>query len=178
MRASARCFAPSGPTPLPSNLQTGVKRTRQRVLTAGRRARGAVLDGGQGGIRLEEVSHNLCALHLQVVSTQPANESQRDASRGIDTFVQRQAQNKMQAGKRVAKGRACAAAYRSSRSVKLVLRLSAICLAPSAPILLSPILQDGGKHKKRRRQGLLTLGKRVCSDVLKCGEGGIGLEHL
>ena len=61
----------------------------QRVLTAGRRARGAVLDGGQGGICLEEVSHNLCALHLQVVSTQPANESQRDASRGADSREKR-----------------------------------------------------------------------------------------
>ena len=59
--------------------------TRQGVLTAGRRARGSILDGGQGGIRLEEVSHNLCTLHLQVVTTQPANESRMDASRAADT---------------------------------------------------------------------------------------------
>ena len=56
------------------------------MLTAGRRARDAVPAGGQGGIRFEEVSHNLCALHLQVVSTQAANKSQKDASRGADTF--------------------------------------------------------------------------------------------
>ena len=49
-----------------------------------RRARGGILDGGEGGICLEEVSHNLCALHLQVVSIQAANESRKDASRGAD----------------------------------------------------------------------------------------------
>ena len=78
-------FAPLTPSRLPPMLQMRIKQRCQGVLTAGRRARGAVLDGGQGGIRLEEVSHNLCALHLQVVSTQPANESQRDASRGADS---------------------------------------------------------------------------------------------
>ena len=59
--------------------------THDGVLTAGRRARGAVPDGGQGGIRFEEVSHNLCALHLHLFPPDTANESQKDASRGADS---------------------------------------------------------------------------------------------
>ena len=78
-------FAPSTSSWLPPMLQMRIKQRCQGVLTAGRRARGAVPDGGQGGIRFEEVSHNPCALHLQHLSTQAANENQKDASRGADS---------------------------------------------------------------------------------------------
>ena len=54
------------------------------MLTVSRRVRGGIPDGGEGSIRLEEVSHNLCTLHLQLVTTQAANGSQVDASGGAD----------------------------------------------------------------------------------------------
>jgi len=39
-------------------------------------------DGGEGSIRLEEVSHNLCALHLQLVTTQAAKRESNGRVRG------------------------------------------------------------------------------------------------
>ena len=53
--------------------------------------------------------------------------------------------------------RVCAAAYCSSSNVELPFSASAIYLAPSASIAFQSILQEGVKHKKRRRQGALTL---------------------
>ena len=44
-------FAPSTPSWLLPMLQTTIKQRRQGVLTAGRRARGAVLGSQSGGIR-------------------------------------------------------------------------------------------------------------------------------
>ena len=74
LRRSAIIFAPSTFRPLLPKLQTGVEWTRQGVLTVSKRVRGGIgiPDGGEGSIRLEEVSHNLCALHLQLVTTQAA----------------------------------------------------------------------------------------------------------
>ena len=69
--------APSTFNWLLAKLQTRVKSRRQRVLTVGKRARGGVRDGGEGGVRLEEVSEILCALHPQLVVAQTANESQK-----------------------------------------------------------------------------------------------------
>ena len=55
---------------------------RQRVLTVGKPAKGSVLDGGEGGVRLQEVGDDLCTLRLQDVTAQTAIESRIAASAG------------------------------------------------------------------------------------------------
>ena len=50
-----------------------------------------------------------------------------------------------------------------------------MCFAPSAPTLLFHKLRTGVKIK---RQGVLTVGQRVCGNVLERSEGGVGLECL
>ena len=84
MRRSAIIFAPSAFRSFPPKLQTRVERTRQRVLTSGIRMRGGVLEGLQGGIRLECLCHVCCSLRLQRVVTEAANESRMDVSGGAD----------------------------------------------------------------------------------------------
>ena len=53
-----------------------------RVLAVDSRkwADGGVPDGGEGGIRLEEVGDDLCALRLHLIAAQTANEGK---SRGV-----------------------------------------------------------------------------------------------
>ena len=46
---------------------------------------GGILDGGEGGIRLEEVGDDLRSLHLQIVAAQTANSGQNGVSAGADS---------------------------------------------------------------------------------------------
>ena len=46
---------------------------------------GGILDGGEGGVCLEEVREDLCALHLQLVGAQTANKGQIQVSMAADS---------------------------------------------------------------------------------------------
>ena len=46
---------------------------------------GGILDGGEGGVRLEEVREDLCALHPQLVVAQTANKGQIQVSMAADS---------------------------------------------------------------------------------------------
>ena len=54
------------------------------MLTVGKQAIGGVLDGGEGGICLEEVNDDLRTFHLQIVAAQTANSGQNGVSAGAD----------------------------------------------------------------------------------------------
>ena len=49
------------------------------------RGMGGILDGGEGSIRLQEVGDDLCALRLQLVATQTANERRIAVSLAADS---------------------------------------------------------------------------------------------
>ena len=46
-----------------------------------------VLDGGEGGVRLEEVGDDLRTLHVQLVATQTVNSGQNGVSAGADSRI-------------------------------------------------------------------------------------------
>ena len=78
--ASAICAAPSALKPLERRLQHESNKTRQGLLTVGREASGGILDTGEGGVRLQEVGDDACALHLKSVVAQTAIGSRLEAS--------------------------------------------------------------------------------------------------
>ena len=45
---------------------------------------GSVPDGGEGGVRLEEVCHDLCTINTKLVASDAANENQTKVSGGAD----------------------------------------------------------------------------------------------
>ena len=77
--------APSALRLIPSKLQTRVEWTRQGVLTVGREASGSIPNAGEGGVRLEEVRHDLRAINTELVASDAANENQTKASGGTDS---------------------------------------------------------------------------------------------
>ena len=125
---------------------------------------GGILDGGEGGVRLEEVREDLCALHIQLVGAQTANKGQIQVSAAADTCVS------VMCGQ---EGRL--AAYSSVWSVEFALRPSERCLAAAALRALFLRLQT---RVKMACQRLLTVGKAVCGSVLEALEGRIFLETL
>ena len=44
-----------------------------------------ILDRGEGGVRLQKVSNDLCALHLQLVAAQTASKNEIWVSAAIDS---------------------------------------------------------------------------------------------
>ena len=46
---------------------------------------GSVLDGGEGGVRLQEVGDDLSTLHFQAIGAQTANERQMGESMAFDS---------------------------------------------------------------------------------------------
>ena len=59
----------------------------QRLLTVGKWASGGAPDGCEGGIRLQEVSDDICAHHLQLVVAQTASKGAFRVSAAADTFM-------------------------------------------------------------------------------------------
>ena len=59
--------------------------------------------------------------------------------------------------------------------MELVFRASEMCIAPSAPTLLSHKLPA---RDENRRQGLLTVGRTMYGGVPEGLEGGVGLQCL
>ena len=57
---------------------------RQGVLTVGRQASGSIPNAGEGGVRLEEVCHDLRAINTELVASDAANDNQTKASEGAD----------------------------------------------------------------------------------------------
>ena len=86
----------------------------QWLLTVGMEACGGVLDGGEGGVHLQEVGDDLCALRLQLVARQTANERQIGVSAAADS------------------GNRHEVAYLSVWRVSFALSASETCFAPSA----------------------------------------------
>ena len=84
-RASERCLAPSARRSLYSKLPAGLELQRQGALTVGRQASGSIPNAGEGGVRLEEVRHDLRAINTELVASDAANENQTKASGGADS---------------------------------------------------------------------------------------------
>ena len=55
------------------------------MLTVGKEASGSIPNAGEGGVRLQEVCHDLCAINTELVASDAANENQRKASGGADS---------------------------------------------------------------------------------------------
>ena len=55
------------------------------MLTVGREASDSIPNAGEGGVRLEEVCHDLCAINTEPVVSDAANENQTKASGGADS---------------------------------------------------------------------------------------------
>ena len=55
------------------------------MLTVGREASGSIPNAGEGGVRLEEVCHDLCAINTKLVASDAANENQTKVSGGADS---------------------------------------------------------------------------------------------
>ena len=87
------------------------KEGRQRVLTVGREASGSIPNAGEGGVRLEEVCHDLCAINTELVASDAANENQSKAS-GVLTV-----------------GKGCAATYLSETKTEFCFRSYARSMA-------------------------------------------------
>ena len=62
----------------------GRKRKLSEGANSGDKGKRRILDGGEGGIRLERLCQVCCSLRLQRIRTEAANESRRDASMGAD----------------------------------------------------------------------------------------------
>ena len=84
-RPSEMYFAPSSPSLLTERLQTGVKRTRQRALTTGKRACGGVLEGREGRVLLQALGKVLGGLRVELVGAEAVNGSQTEASAGLNS---------------------------------------------------------------------------------------------
>ena len=91
----------------------------------------------------------------------------------LSPILQARAKNKRQGVLTV--GKWCAAAYSSQVRALFAFRASEMCFAPSSPMPFDRILPTGVKCK---RQGVLTLGERVCGGVLELGEGLVRLKTL
>ena len=87
LRPSARCLAASASSRLPARLRTGSKSGCQGLLTVGIETGGGVLERGDRRVRLEKVSHDLRAFHLERVVAEAANEGQIAVSGAADTFA-------------------------------------------------------------------------------------------
>ena len=86
-RRSAIIFAPSTLSLLAHKLQTGVKWTRQRLLTlVFRRGRGSVLERREGLVCLEALSKLCCAFISNSVLAETASKRADKVSEGADTF--------------------------------------------------------------------------------------------
>ena len=84
LSAAEMCLAPSSPMLLALILRARAKRTRQGVLTVGKRVCGDLPEGLQGGVRLQRLGDVLCTLNTNVVVLEPVNEGQMEASAGSD----------------------------------------------------------------------------------------------
>ena len=67
-------------------VRWGVPGKCQRLLTVRNGAGGGVHDGGEGGVRLQEVGDDLGALHLELVAADAENEGRNGVLVGADTF--------------------------------------------------------------------------------------------
>ena len=69
----------------PDTAQDQSQKSTVRVLTVGREASGSIPNAGEGGVRVEEVCHDLRAINTELVASDAANDNQTKASGGLDS---------------------------------------------------------------------------------------------